>query len=243
MKKVALIILGILGLLIVGTGVFMYFQNEPRPEGKIGPEADRMAVDMMQAVNSEAWDSLAYISWSFPGGHDYVWNKTKDMVKVSWNDNTVILNTKEIDGKAYENGQLVDGSENDELIQTAWSYFCNDSWWLNPTVKANDPGTERSIVTLEDSRKGLMVTYSSGGVTPGDAYVYVLDENNRPSSYLMWVSIIPVGGLEFSFDEWTELPGGALIATAYGSAMKLEISNIKAGQSISDLGLEENPFE
>ena len=240
MKKIALIILAILAILVIGTGIFLYFQNEPRPTGQAGPEADAMAEKMMEAVNSEAWDSLAYISWSFPGGHNYVWNKKENVVRVSWNDNAVVLNTRQVDGKAYQNGALV--KEDDELIQTAWSYFCNDSWWLNPTVKANDPGTERSIVTLEDGRTGLMVSYTSGGVTPGDAYVYVLDENYRPTSYLMWVSIIPVGGMEFSFDQWKELPGGAWIATEYGSAMKLAITDIKAGQSLSELEMSEDIF-
>jgi hypothetical protein len=50
----------------------------------------------------------------------------------------------------------------------------------------SDEGTTRSLVKNEDKTNGLLVSYASGGVTPGDAYLWKLDANGLPQSYKMW---------------------------------------------------------
>ena len=96
---------------------------------------------------------------------------------------------------------------------------------------------------MPDGTEGLMVSYSSGGVTPGDAYLWILDENNLPKSWKMWVSIIPVGGMEFSWDQWTTLTTGAKVATLHESSfLNLDISDLKGAVNQEDLGLDEDPF-
>ena len=89
-----------------------------------------------------------------------------------------------------------------------------------------------------------MVEYTSGGVTPGDAYVYILGEDGLPTSYLMWVQIIPVGGVEFSMEEWTTLYSGAKLPLAYpGAAFTLKLEDVKAAASLSDLGQKADLFQ
>jgi hypothetical protein len=56
----------------------------------------------------------------------------------------------------------------------------------NCSFKLRDPGTSRSIV-MQDEKEALMVTYTSGS-TPGDSYVWILDENIP--AWRMWVSIV-----------------------------------------------------
>ncbi|RMG85703.1 MAG: hypothetical protein D6714_05475 [Bacteroidetes bacterium] len=244
MKKVLKYGIFTLLVLVAGAMIWGWASNESKPVGTPGPEADALARKMMNAVHAEAWDTTRIVQWTFKGVHDYLWDKQNNLVKVHWDDQDVYLYTKTVTGKAFKNGAEVrDSLQKAELIQKAWAYFCNDSWWLNAPVKAFDPGTERSLVTLDDGRKGLMVTYTSGGVTPGDSYVWILDESGLPTSYKMWVSIIPVGGMEFTWEKWETLPTGAKVVTFHKSkVLELDISNLKAGQSWSDFGLEKSPF-
>jgi len=215
-----------LGLILV-LFVFYLLKNESLPEGKAGPEADELAMKMMESLNYEAWQSTPEVSWVFKGIHSYEWNREQHMVNVKWDDHEVMLDP------ANKKGSILDEREHnemetEELINTAWDYFNNDSFWLCAPFKAFDPGTERSIVTLKDGRQGLKVTYTSGGSTPGDSYVWILDENNRPTSVKMWVSILPLGGMEFTWENYKTLKSGAMIAqdhVAFGG-VNIELSAV-----------------
>ena len=245
MKKL-LKILGIL-LLVIIVGLFILWavNNETEPVGEVGPAADQMAEKMMSAVNKPAWDSTRYVQWTFAnGGHDYFWDKERNLVKVNWKQNEVLLNTKKVDGKAWQQGIEIRNGDKNELTQKAWSFFCNDSYWLNPMVKAFDSGTERSIVKLADGREGLKVQCKTGGVTPGDSYVWILDENGKPTAWKMWVKIIPLGGIENSWDGWQTLSTGAEISTQhtfFGKPLDF-LTDVKAGMELSDFGMGEDPF-
>jgi len=245
MKKLFKILGWVLLAIIALVFVLWFVNNEKQPVGQPGPEADQMANSMMEAVNQPAWDSTRYLAWTFAnGGHTYFWDKERNFVKVNWGGNEVLLNTKTVTGLAWQKGTEVNGQEANNLVQKAWGYFCNDSYWLNPMVKAFDPGTERSIVKLQDGREGLKVQYMTGGVTPGDAYVWILDKNNRPVAWKMWVKIIPLGGIENSWEGWQTLSTGAEIATThtfFGKPMEM-VSNVKAGMVLADFGLSEDPF-
>ncbi len=228
MKKL-LKILGIIVVIIFSAMIIGYFVlNESMPEGQAGPEADAMAERMMAAMNFQAWEDTETVSWTFRGVHDYEWNKVEDLVTVRWDDHEVIINTDTQSG-IVSNGQNYSFEEANNMVQTAIDFFNNDSFWLAAPFKAFDPGTERSIVNLKDGRKGLMVTYTSGGTTPGDTYVWILDENDRPTSIKMWVQILPLGGMEFTWENIMTLPSGAMIAQdhlLYGG-MNVNLTNIK----------------
>jgi hypothetical protein len=239
------ILAGVLIMILLLTGglfLFGWSRHEPRPEGTPTPEADEVARKVLKAINKEAWDSTGIVQWSFPGGHDYLWDKGRGFVQVRWGQNEVLLYTRKVTGIAFESGAVQTGEKSEELIQTAWSYFCNDSWWLNAPSKVFDPGVQRSLITLEDGREALFVEYTSGGVTPGDAYAWILDENGLPSSYKMWVQILPVGGLEFTWEEYTTLSTGARIATLHAGMKDLQMTNIKGAASLEEFGLVEDPF-
>lgn len=227
-------------------GIYLYSISETKPVGKTGQDADLVAQKMLAAVNKDAWDDTRYLQWTFfRGVNHYFWDKTHDMVEVVWGKNKVLLHTKTLTGKAYKDNVLVEDIESSKaLIDKAWSFFCNDSFWLNPVVKAFDEGTERSMVKLDDGREGLMVEYKGGGVTPGDAYVWILDENGLPSEWKMWVNIIPVGGIGSTWENWTELSTGAKVAIdhlMFGIA-DASLSNVKGGNNLSDFGRDIDPF-
>ncbi|MCB0566044.1 MAG: hypothetical protein KDD01_16865 [Phaeodactylibacter sp.] len=244
MRKVLKWIGGIIaGILVVGA-IAALAVHEPLPQGEAGPEADRLARQMLAATHKEAWDSTHYVRWTFPGGHHYVWDKFRQLVQVEWDDKKVVLRTFDQSGKAWEGGVEQQGVAAEKLLKKAWIFFCNDSFWLNAPSKAFDPGTSRSLVELEDGRKGLLVSYSGGGVTPGDAYLWELDEAGLPTSWKMWVSVLPIGGIEISWEEWVTLETGAKLATRHKVGfVTIEVENVRGGGSLAAIGIREGPFQ
>lgn len=240
LRVFAILILVIVGALVT-IGIVLH---EDKPEGTPTAEADALAEKMIEAVNKEAWDETRFVQWTFAGVHHYLWDKERNIVQVRWDDKEALIELDVQEGQAFEAGVALEGKEKEKLVHRGWTYFCNDSFWINAVVKAFDPGTSRSLVTLEDGREGLMVSYSSGGTTPGDSYVWILDENHRPTSWKMWVGIIPVGGLEATWEDWKTMPTGALIAESHAfMGIQQSIENLKAGQDLEAMGLTENPFE
>lgn len=241
-------ILGIIGVLILGLFILVKVSSESMPEGKTGPEADALANKVLKAIDKPAWDATGIVQWSFRGEHDFLWDKKRNLVKVNWADYEVLVTLDETTGKAYQNGKEITGEEGDKLVKQAWSYFCNDSFWLNAPAKVFDPGTERRVVDLPGGQKGLLITYTSGGVTPSDSYLWLLDQNGLPTSYKMWVSIIPIGGMEVSWANYKAIETGAKIATEhkgkiFGKELNIGITNLKSATDLTTFGLSADPFQ
>jgi hypothetical protein len=210
---------GLIGLIAIAV-IAGLVAHESLPDGTPGAAADALARKMEFAIKKEAWDSTRFVSWKFVTGTAYLWDKEKNAVLVEWGDNKVLLNTRDRTGKVYVSGsEISDSKKRDELLAKAWAQFANDSFWLCAPMKVFDPGTTRKIVVEEDGSEALMVHYSSGGVTPGDSYLWELDANGMPVAWRMWVNIIPVGGLRFTWKDWKESDKGALIAQDHAGAM------------------------
>ena len=228
MKKFLKIIIAII-LLIVGFGFIYYFiNNEELPEGKKGKEADALAIKMYNAINHEAFENTEILKWSFRNEHFYTWHKQENTVHVSWAENKVTLNTKQPEKSVvYVDGKI---TQNKKLIKKAQDFFNNDSFWLIAPYKIFDKGTERSIVK-HNGKDALLITYTSGGSTPGDSYLWILDENYYPTSFKMWTSVIPIGGVSGSWSNWKNTEAGIKLPTKHTlSLFGLEISmgNVKA---------------
>lgn len=246
MKKVFKVIGYILLVLIVLLcGAYFKF-NEKLPVGQSGEKAEALATKMVQAVNKTAWDSTAIIGWTYHGPHVYLWDKKRNFAQVKWDNNMALINIATASGKVFENNvEITDATKSAKLLKNAYKYFINDAFWLNPVVKVFDEGTSRSIVTLKDGREGLLVSYKSGGVTPGDTYLWILDANGIPTSWKLWVKVVPIGGIEFTWDDWTSLPTGAKISTSHtakGMNMTIPITDLKSANTFKEFGLVEDPF-
>ncbi|MEM6685360.1 MAG: hypothetical protein AAF617_06135 [Bacteroidota bacterium] len=234
MKKIAKIlgklILGIIFTLLLFFAIVYLRYNEPLPKGEQGAAADAMANRMLAALNYNAYKNTRYLSWTFRGAHHYVWDKDQYKVTVSWSDVEVALNLKQPSESIVQvDRQSITGTEATEYIDTALSYFNNDSFWLVAPYKVFDEGTSRSIAKNEAGEEGLLITYASGGTTPGDSYLWFLDINGRPKGYQMWVDIIPVGGLYASWDNWLLMESGIPLSSVHTLLfLDLEVENIRA---------------
>ena len=229
-----------IGIILLGISS-CFILSEKMPEGQEGPAAEALTDKMFDAINKEAWATMNIVQWTFVG-HDYLWDKREDWLKVNWGNKEVLMDMPAWEGEVYRNGKKLNGWQRDRIFKRAYTFFCNDSFWFNAPVKARDEGTSRFLVEQEDGSEALLVKYSSGGVTPGDSYLWLLDESGQPTGWKMWVKIIPIKGTYTSWEKWTTLDHGGRVATLHDmNIVETSIDNIAAAQSYEELGIE-NPF-
>lgn len=227
--------LKIIGVLFLGSFLFLLILHKPIPKGSSEEQADKLALKMLTALNFKSYQNTNFLEWSFRNGaNQYKWDKKNGVVQVKWKDYLVLLDlvtTKH--SKATKFGKTLPKKEENKTIDKAIKMFNNDSFWLVAPYKAFDTGTSRSIVTLKDGSKSLLITYSKGGSTPGDSYLWKLNENGFPTSYQMWVNIIPIGGIEATWDDWQIMESGAFLPKSHKlGPLTLRMGEVKAYNSL-----------
>lgn len=214
MKKLFKFI-GILLLIGVVIGfIAFYIADKPLPEGEKGAKAEQLADEMLNALNKAAFDTLEYIEFTFKGVHRHKWDRLNNSVTVEWDDQSVYVD-------------LNKGQDSYSLLEyKAYEYFINDSFWLVAPFKIKDEGTVRLFVDQFNNR-GLLVTYTSGGVTPGDSYLWIIDSKGYPIAWKLWTSNVPIGGLKFTWDGWVTMDE-VWFSTLHESAiLDLSIGDLK----------------
>ena len=233
LKKALKIIGGVIvfftlpSLLLFG---FIYFKyNEDLPKGQPGAKADQLATKMLDALDEAAYLNTDYIEWTFRDKQHYKWYKSDHTCEVYWDNFTVLLDFENPNNsKVFVLEQEYNGIEKQDYITKAENYFNNDSFWLIAPYKVFDKGTERRLVKTEDQKDALLVTYTSGGSTPGDSYLWHLDANGKPTSFQMWVDILPIDGLEATWENWVTTETGAELPTFHKLLfLGIEMSDVK----------------
>lgn len=234
-----------IGLILLAIGLFIFIKviSEQKPIGEPGTDANRLAHKVEKALGKQAFDTLNYLSFEFfRGGHKYLWDKKNEKAIIEWGDNKVLMDLKSLASKCYIKGELQEEESHQKLKDKAWSLWCNDSFWMIAPFKLFDPGTKRKIIELEEGGQGLMIEYASGGVTPGDSYLWMLDENHVPTGWKMWTRILPVQGMYTSWEGWQDYNGIKLSTKHSLAGTMVEMKNVKVGQSYKDLGYTSDPF-
>jgi len=225
----------IVALLIIVGAIFYVVNDKPLPTGIKGEKAEALATKMMHVLNYEAYNNAEVLEWSFRGNHFYKWNKTENLVEVSWGQNKVLLNTKEPEKSVVYVSNTK--TENQQLIQKATEYFNNDSFWLVAPFKIFDVGVERRIVK-HNNKNALLITYTTGGSTPGDSYLWILNDDGFPTSFKMWTDLIPIGGVEASWSDWKKTEAGFQLPTKHSISlfgMELNMGDVKASSPKADM--------
>lgn len=232
-KKILKIIAGVIIFLTLPTLLlfgYVYFKyNEELPTGIKGEQADVLANKMLDALDYEAYEATDYIEWTFKKRHHYEWDKANNTCNVFWKQNKVVLDLNDTSkSKVYIHSFKNESAMAKELIQKAITYFNNDSFWLVAPYKIFDKGVERRLVKTANNQDALLVTYKSGGSTPGDSYLWLLDDSGKPNAFKIWADILPINGLEASWSDWITTETGAQLPTFHKMlVLGLEIEDVK----------------
>ncbi|MCB1326658.1 MAG: hypothetical protein H7A21_14220 [Spirochaetales bacterium] len=184
--------------------------------------AEELKERMLARMNFEAWQKTAAIEFRFQGaGADrrYLWDRNRRLVQVQWEDDgqfDVRYRLEDLAGEVRRNGQLVsDSEERAARIDEANAYFVNDAFWLSPLLHVASPGAQISAPSDHE----LALHFSSGGVTPGDTYLFEADASGELIAMRMWVSVIPFPGYRATFEEYQTTETGVRFARVRDSAL------------------------
>lgn len=233
-----------LAVLAAGLALFLVIIHEETPSGASGPEADAVARKIQSAVGTEKWSEIGAVLFTYGGRHTVLWDRTRKLVRVDWGDKRAVYRLSDMTGRAYVAGvEVTAEAEKQELLTDGHKWFINDTFWLNPFASFFDEGVTRAVVPNEDNLKTLLITYASGGVTPGDSYLWIVGADAMPQRWKMYVQIIPVGGLEATWEDWQELPGGAKVSMTHKLAgITVKVTDLKAGKTLAEVVPGEDPF-
>jgi hypothetical protein len=229
-RKILKVLGIIIALLLIAFITIYAVYNEKLPEGRPGSDADALAQKMLSTLNYDKFKQTRFLEWSFRGGvNHYKWDKEKRKVDITWDDYLVNLDLIAPESSlVFKNGERLMDIESESIIEKAVDYFNNDSFWLVAPYKVFDPGVTRTVVPLPDGTDGLLVTYTKGGSTPGDSYLWMLQPNGFPKSFKMWVSVIPIGGIEATWDDWAVMESGAFLPKSHEMGpVKLMMGDIR----------------
>lgn len=243
-RRALRVVLGLLGLVALGLVGLYFVLRHPLPEGRPGPEADALARALVASVDGDAWARTGAVRWTSPRGTQHLWDRARNYHQTVHDGQEVLVDLGRHAGRVFRGGREVTGDEARRAVEAAWALWANDSFWLNPVPKVFDDGVRRSVVTMDDGTRALLAQYASGGVTPGDSYLWIPGRDGRPRAWRMWVKILPVPGLEVSWEGWTRLSTGAWVSTRHslGGILPLRLTNIRAAPTLGELVPGEDPF-
>ena len=225
--KTAAILIGIAAVLFLA----IYFKyNTTLPVGVTGEKAERLALNISNSIGAEAYQKTDFISWEV-GAYSYQWDKKNSTVAVKWNNNHVLYHQNEPQQSIIIHPKNTSNQIKKELIAKAESKFNNDSFWLVAPFKFFDEGVVRTYIeATENENASLLITYKTGGTTPGDSYQWFFDDNFVPTKFKMWVQIIPIGGLPATWADWKAMSSGFKLSHEKKllNLIPFPIKNIKA---------------
>lgn len=219
-----------------------------KPKGKSGIAADALALKIEDALGKSDFDDLRFIRWNFMDAHSYIWDKNENKCIVGFDDTEVLLDLNDYKAKSIilSDGNLYTSEQKPDITENAYAYFCNDSFWLIAPFKFFDKGAERYLVKQNEKSK-LLVQFSNGGVTPGDAYLWTLDDTNKPERVHMWTSNLPIEGMQFCWDDYKSFKnnGNLKIALSHKfiKLLNIKTNEIEIGNSLEDIKAPNDSFK
>ncbi|MEO9966270.1 MAG: hypothetical protein ABJF11_10805 [Reichenbachiella sp.] len=152
------------------------------------PEAIVIADKVMKAMGGrKAWDETRYISWTFFGKRNLLWDKYTGDVRIEYldRDENLLVNIHSLNGKASVDGiEIVQEDSLASYLNKAKSIWINDSYWLVMPFKLKDSGVSLYYVGSDTTEVGqesyvLQLAFENVGDTPQNIYhIWVDQESN-----------------------------------------------------------------
>ncbi|MCB1139712.1 MAG: hypothetical protein KDK23_13190 [Leptospiraceae bacterium] len=246
LKKKTLTYIFILVSLLVTAGIWVIISiTRDVPQATAGPAAERMTRSIEDFTGIDAWKNTDAISFHFrPGNRDHLFDRNRRLVEVSFapesevDPSTVVrFQLDSRIGLVLQNGQMLQEPQKSAWIDKAYRAHINDVFWLNPFAALRAPGAVRRL-TAEGA---LLVTFESGGVTPGDSYL-IYARQGEPVRWLLWTQAIPARGIEFSFEDWKSFGNGLKISQKRVSFLReIQLDHIQIHEDFP--GNQPDPFQ
>ncbi len=165
---------------------------DPAPPPQHGTYADTVAMRVYEAAGGpEVWEALPYLGFNFSVLRQ---NERGRVIRHFWHRHTgdyrvelpgpanepyvVLFNIDTREGRVFWDGTELDPVESPQHLETAYSRFINDTYWLLLPFKLFDPGVNRTY--LPDSSNALYdvlhLSFGNVGLTPGDQYWLYVDK-------------------------------------------------------------------
>lgn len=186
------------------------------------PRAIQIADEVMRAMGGrKAWDQTHFIAWTFFGNRRLVWDKWTGNVRVDnlKNDQTVVLNINNDQGRVYRNGkEEINADSVAKYVKAAKGAWINDSYWLVMPFKLKDSGVTLKYIGTDSTEAKqpadvLQLTFKGVGNTPDNKYKVWVDKTTRlvsqwayypkftdekPGFILPWTDYQTYGGIKLS---------------------------------------------
>lgn len=162
------------------------------------PEAIIIADKVMAAMGGrKAWDATRYITWTFFGRRNLLWDKYTGDVRIEYldRDEKLLVNIHSLNGKAWRNGEEVTNEDSlASYLKKAKSVWINDSYWLVMPYKLKDSGVSLFYLGSDTTELGkeayvLQMAFENVGDTPDNLYhVWVDTESGLVTQWAFFES-------------------------------------------------------
>ncbi|MDB4473513.1 hypothetical protein N9023_00775 [Opitutaceae bacterium] len=197
MRFPRLLSVALCGLLISFTSTAFAADANPAQAGFNLAESDAKAMAIADATMAAmggrtAWDNTRHVTWRFFGNRLHVWDKFTGNHRFENKDLTVLSNLNTGEGRAWQAGVEITGTELNEALSSAKGAWINDAYWLAMPYKLKDSGVTLKYVGEMNDPAGaksdvLQLTFQEVGNTPDNKYhVYVDQSSGLVSHWMFW---------------------------------------------------------
>lgn len=191
--------------LLVGFGMIACSPQKPADENPASegldvihsdPAAIVLADSIMKAMGGRKnWDDTRYISWTFFGRRNLIWDKHQGRVRIDIprDTSTFLVNVNTLEGRVRLKGQeLTEADTLKKLLTRAKSMWINDSYWLVMPFKLKDSGVTLKSLGTDTLQGGeysiLQLTFANVGDTPQNKYKLYVDPKENLIRYWSYYS-------------------------------------------------------